>query len=292
MLQTWVTDGLVPADEATVSVFDRGFRAGEGVFETLRSYHGHVFRLAAHLDRARAGASTLGFRMPDDDLLRRAVTTTATANLDALSGGDAALRLTVTPGPVDPASAFPGTPVDGCTLVVTAQPLRLPERLYVEGITARTVPTSRELPQVKAVSYLAASMANASARAHGDDEALLTDRAGHVLEGAASNVFAVRDGRLVTPPVSAGILAGVTRAVTVELAAHLGLDLTERPVTLAELQQADEVFITATTREIVPVVRIDGAPIDTGRPGPVARRLHAAYRAAVDAEIAEASNAR
>ena len=286
MLQTWVGDRLVPAGEANVSVFDRGFRTGEGVFETLRSYGGHVFRLDAHLARARAGATTLGFDLPDDAVVRHAVEMTAAANLEPLHGGDAALRLTVTPGALDPTSAFPGTPTGPPTLVVTAQPLALPDAMYTDGITARTVPTTRELPQVKAVSYLAASMARLAAHRQGADEALLTDRDGHVLEGAGSNVFVVHRGRVATPPLDAGILAGVTRAVALEVARTADVEVAEHAVTVGDLMEADEVFVTATTREIVPVVRVDDHRIGDGRPGPVTRRLHATYRAAVQTEVA------
>lgn len=286
MLQAWVDGGLVPAAEARVSVFDRGFRTGEGVFETFRTYRGHVFRLGAHLDRAYAGAGELGFEPPDRAAVGGAVRATAEVNLAAIGGGDGVVRLTLTPGPLDPDSPFPGRTVGPPTVVVTAHPLAVDPTVHARGVSATPVPWSRELPHVKAVSHLSASLARARARDAGTDEALLTDGDGCVLEGAASNVFAVIDGTAVTPPVAAGILAGVTRMVTLELAARLELPVEERALALAELLAADEAFLTATTREIVPLVRVGEHQVGDGSPGPWSRRLHSAYREEVERERA------
>lgn len=280
----WLNGQLVPADAASVSVFDRGFRNGEGVFETFRSYQGHVFRLSDHLDRAYRGAEVLGFDPGPRDRLERAVTTTATHNLEALQGGDGALRLTVTPGRLVPSSPFPGTPDAGTTVVVTAHPLAIDVAIYRDGIAAVRVPLARELPHVKALSYLAPSLARAEARRRGAAEALLVDREGRILEGASSNVFAVLDGALVTPPVGAGILPGVTRTVVLEQAQELGLQVREEPLGSGLVGAADELFVTATTREVVPVVRLDDSPVGDGTPGAVTKELHEAYRRAVDAE--------
>lgn len=284
-LQAWVDGAVVPLDEARVSVLDQGFRTGEGVFETIRVYAGHPFRLDAHLDRAAAGAERLRFVPPDHAHLRAAVGELIAANA-AIVTGDLGLRLTLTGGPLDPESPFPGRPVGRPTVVATVQPLAIDPAIYTRGITAAVVPWARELPEIKAVSYLAASLARAQARERGADEALLTAGDGVVLEGAASNVFAVVDGGLVTPPLGAGLLAGVTRGVVLELAAALGLAVQERLVTVRELCAAAEVFVTASTREVVPLVRIDDEPVGTGAPGPVTQRLLAAYRAEVARERA------
>lgn len=278
MLQVWVGDGLVPADEAVVSVYDRGFRSGEGVFETLRAYGVHPFRLAAHLDRATAGAHALGFDLPARDLLEEAVRTTASANIDHHAGHDSAVRLTLTPGVLDPEAAL-GAPAAGHpTVVVTSHPLADDAAAARDGVEATAVPWSRELPDVKSVSYLSAAQARRRARELGVHEALLTDTTGHVLEGSFSNVFAVRRGRLRTPPTSAGILAGVTRGVVLEVAAALGLPVDEEPLTLEELVRADEAFLTASTRELIPLVRVTGRTVGDGRPGPVTAALHEGYR--------------
>jgi branched-chain amino acid aminotransferase len=287
VLQVWIDGQLVPAEDACISVYDRGFRSGEGVFETFRAYGRHVFRLDAHLERATRGAGFLGFTL-DPALLAEAVTATADVNLDVLEGRDSVVRLTATPGRLDATAPFPGRPVGAPTVVVTSHPLEVEPRVYAEGLRAAVVPWARELPDVKAVSYVAATVARAHARDQGADEALLTDPAGGVLEGASSNVFALVEGRLVTPPTSAGLLAGVTRGVVLEVAADVGVPVRERHLTVDELAGADEAFLTATTREVVPLVAVDGRSIGDGRPGPVTARLHEAYRDAVRREAAAA----
>jgi branched-chain amino acid aminotransferase len=275
-LVAWVDGELVPVARATVSVYDRGFRSGEGVFETLRAYGDHVFRLDAHLRRAEAGASELGFSLGDADAVADAVRRTATANLATLGGRDSALRLTVSAGSIDPTSDFPGRAVPGPTVAVTSHPL--PPPTWADGIRAVAVPLARELPHVKAVSYLVAVTAKRRARAVGADEALLTDTEGHVLEGASTNVFALVHGRLVTPPLDAGLLAGVTRSVVLEVAGRVPVEVEERPLPLAELLAAEEAFVTSTTRELVPLTAVGDEPIADGRPGPTTVALQRAYR--------------
>ncbi|MFN2556438.1 MAG: aminotransferase class IV [Nitriliruptorales bacterium] len=269
-----------------MSVFDRGFRYGEGVFETLRAYGTHPFRLEAHLDRAEDGARQLGFDLPSRPLLTEAILATAGANEGE---SDLALRVTVTPGLIDPDSPFPGRPLGSSNLVVTAQPIAYGEELYREGVSAAVVTVARELPHIKALSYLAAALARREAQRRGAEEALLTDARGMVLEGSYSNVFIVVGGLVLTPPLGAGILPGVTRAVTLEVAAELGVPVVERPLPLSELLGADEAFLTASTRELVPLVRVAGVPIGSGSPGPTTRNLHEGYRAEVRREITQAS---
>jgi branched-subunit amino acid aminotransferase/4-amino-4-deoxychorismate lyase len=290
-LLAWVDGELVPARNAKVSAYDRGFRSGEGVFETFRAYGDHVFRLEGHLRRAIAGAEELGFSPGPQGELARAVRSTATANLHALHGADSALRLTVSAGSIDPDSAFPGAPTGPPTVVVTSHRLVLDPSPQRHGFRAVAVPLARELPHVKAVSYLVAVTAKRRARREGADEALLTDLDGNVLEGASTNVFAVIGGRLVTPPTDAGLLAGVTRAVAIEVADRLRIAVDERPLPLSDLVGADEAFLTATTREIVPLVAVGDSPVGTGQPGPVTAAVLDGYRAAVDRERSAARNA-
>lgn len=284
MLLAWIDGQLLPATEATVSAYDLGFRSGAGVFETFRAYGEHVFRLQAHLRRAVEGAGQLGFEIDGRQRLAEAVTATCSANLEALEHRDSALRLVVTPGPIDPAGPFPGRPVGRPTVAVTSHRLLERPAIYREGIAVVTVPSTRPLPQVKSVSYVAATQARRRAREAGAEEALLARADGRVLEGASSNVFAVVDGRLITPPVEAGILAGVTRGVVLEVAARTDIEVEEDTLHADELTAADEVLITSTTREVVPVVAVDGHPVGTGEPGPVAARLLEGYRRVVDRE--------
>jgi branched-chain amino acid aminotransferase len=285
----WVDDRLVDAAQAVVSVYDRGFRSGEGVFETFRSYGTHPFRLAAHLDRAAAGASVLGFPLPRREVLTEALLRTAEANSD---GDDLVLRLTVTAGRIDPDSPFPGRPVGSPTTVVTAHPLLVPPETYERGVRAVLVTRTREVPDVKAVSYLAASLARQEARARGADEALLLGADGTILEGSYSNVFAVTTAGLITPPLRAGILPGVTRAVVIELAERAGMHVHHRPLRPDDLVGADEAFLTATTRELVPLVAVGSDLVGGGQPGEVTRSLHADYRDEVSREIRSAAGGR
>lgn len=275
-MTAWVDGELVPLERASVSVLDQGFRTGEGVFETMRAYGRHVFRLGPHLDRAATGAVRLGFEVPPQDQLAAAVQATVDANAEAAP--DLAVRLTVTPGPLDPYAPWPMSPLAQPTVVVTAHALRPSPAMYEHGVRAITVPWQRELADVKSVSHLSATMARRQARALGADEALLCDRDDHVAEGASSNVFAVSGARLLTPPLGPGLLAGVTRATVLELADELGVEVDRAPLPLAVLYAADEVFLTASTRELVPVVRVDETAVADGRPGALTRRLHAAYR--------------
>lgn len=271
-LVAWIDGRLVDAQQATVSVYDVGFRSGHGVFETMRAFGDHVFRLEAHLRRAVAGATELGFEL-DADVLHDAVRSTVQANLPVLGGADSAVRLTTSAGTLDSDSTFPGTRAAGPTIVVTSHVLAPPPG----RATAVSIPVTRDLPHVKATSYLAALTAGRRAREQGADEALLTTADGQVLEGASSNLFLVLGGRLRTPPVADGLLAGITRGVVVEIAAPLGLDVDETSFDLGTIRAAQEAFITASTRGIVPLVAVDGQPVGDGTPGPVTGRLQAAY---------------
>lgn len=278
-LHAWVNGHLVDAATATIPATDRGFRSGEGVFETLRCYGGHVFRLDAHLRRAVEGAEQLGIEV-ERELLAEAIGSTVRANTRAHSTPDTVVRLTLSAGPIEVTSAFPGTPTGTPTIVVTTHDLLADPGLAGRGIGVRSVALTRSVAHLKSVSYLAAIVAQRQARAAGADDALLVTDDAHaqVLEGAAGNVLAITGRRLHTPPDDGRLLAGIARAVVLASAADLGLEVVEAPLTLAELHRADEVAMTSSVREVVPVVAVDGRAIGDGRPGPHTATLHAAYR--------------
>lgn len=282
-LLAYVDGRLVPASRATVSAFDRGFRSGEGVFETLRAYGDHPFRLDAHLERAAAGAAELGFDPPARASLAAAVRTLVAANLPRVGGADTAVRLTISAGVVDPSSPLPGTPVGEPTVVATSHHLG-PGALAPLPARAVTVPLVRELAHVKSVSYVVALTARRRAREAGADEALLVGSDGEVREAATSNVFVVHGTTLVTPPTDAGLLAGVTRQVLLEVAGGAGFSVEQRRLELAELHAADEALLTASTRGVIPLVEVDERPIGGGVPGPATSRLRAAYLAEIERE--------
>ncbi|MGH7436915.1 MAG: aminotransferase class IV [Polyangiaceae bacterium] len=272
---------LVGAEAAFVSVYDRGFLFGDAVFEVLRTYGGRPFALDAHVARLRGSAARVAMALPwDDAVLRRDVEQTVAA----AGGGDLYVRVVVTRGS-GPMSLDPDTA--GAPLrVVLAQPVAPPAReAYARGIAAITMRVRRtvddtEAEGAKVTNYLPNLLAIRAAKARGGAEALVVDASGHVLEGATSNVFAVVRGTLVTPPESAGILAGITRRHVIDAARRSGMQVEEDGLPLETLVGADEAFITSSIREVLPVVKVDDRVVGPGTPGPVARRLHRALREA------------
>jgi branched-chain amino acid aminotransferase len=283
---------LVPPAEALVSVFDRGFLYGDSVYEVVRTYGGRPFELEAHLARLVRSAQRIGLA-PRWDARRTAAEIDRT--LEASAGedlpdpeaapwnvGERYVRVIMTRGSgelaLDPALA-----VDPRAIVIVT-PLRgPPARAYREGVKlavagVRHAPPGATDPTAKTGARVDYVLAVRDARAAGAHEALLLDERGFVTEGASSNVFAVRGGRLETPPLAAGILEGVTRGVVVGLARAMGIGVEEASLRTADLQASEEVFITSTVREILPVARLGDHTVGSGRPGPVTARLHEAFR--------------
>lgn len=270
----------VDPEAASVSIFDRGFLYGDSVFEVLRTYAGVPFELELHLERLEASAALLGLEMP----VRRDVLVDEIARAHAESEEpESALRVVITRGKsphgLDPRGATGGT------RIVVAQPIRRPpEPAYADGVAVRLVAgrargASGVDPRAKSGNYLGSVLAQAEASAAGAHEALLLDARGQVTEGATSNVFAVFGGVLITPPVSAGILDGITRRMVLRLAAEGGRRALELPLTREALAEADEAFITSSIREILPICQIDDRVL--GPPGPVTRELRQAFDALV-----------
>ena len=277
-------DGVLRApSEAVVSVYDRGFLYGDSVFETVRTYGGEPFALDEHLARLERSAERVAMSLPIDRGTLRAEVHAALAHAGNAESY-ARIMLTRGAGPVGleaPAEARP-------LRVVLVEPLRLPPAAqYREGIAAITVRTERAADAAhgaKVGNYLASLLALREARQAGAAEALLLDAAGNVLEGTTCNVFIVEAGAtLRTPPESAGILAGITRAHILGAARAAGVQVEEGPIPRARLLAAAEVFVCSSIRELVPVVAVDGLTIASGAPGPVTRRLHSAFRRAVGA---------
>lgn len=286
---------LVPPAEATISVFDRGFLYGDSVYEVVRTYGRRPFELEAHLARLARSAARLALTLPwDPARIRRELLRTIEAapppavdpEAAPWNQGQLSLRLVMTRGSgelgLDPALA-----VDPRALVI-ASPLRAPPlAAYREGVACRIVGVRHDAPEAAdAVAKTGAHVANVlavrEARAAGAHEALLLGHGGQVTEGASSNVFAVREGVLLTPPLAIGILAGVTRAVVLELAREAHLSVGEVPLRPEDLASADEVFVTSTAREILPVTTLDARPVGSGQVGGVTTRLAGLFRARAD----------
>jgi branched-chain amino acid aminotransferase len=275
-------DGVVIAPErAVVSVFDRGFLFGDGVFESLRVYGGRAFAASEHIARLARSAGVLGFTLPVGG---RDLEAELDAAIAASSLEDAYARVILTRGAANPVSlAPPAEPTP--TRVILVQPLRVPSRaVYAAGLRAVTLPLSPgaeggPASRAKLLSYTASILALERARAQGAEEAIFVTAEGFVCDASTSNVVVVRgDGSLVTPPDGPGVLAGITRGHVVDLARAMGAPCSFEPVTLAELIDAREILLTSSVREIVSVVSLDGRAIGDGAPGEKARSLHRAYR--------------
>ncbi len=271
---------IVPLEEARVPILDNGFVFGDSVYEVLRTYGGRPFESGRHLRRMRASADRLGIAIPasDTELLAR-----VRALLARAGKVESYVRIVVTRGVGD--SSYDFDAVVGPTVVMIQKPLlTLPERQYVEGIRVSAVDVRRNStqsldPAIKSSNLLNNILALRQARARGAVEPVLLNLDGFVAEGASTNVFVVENGTLRTPPLSAGILAGITREVVLELASSLDIPLREEPLELAELLGADEAFLSSTTKEVLPIRQVDESLIADGRPGRITRKLMDAFRA-------------
>jgi branched-chain amino acid aminotransferase len=283
---------LVADSEARVSVFDRGFLYGDGVFESLRAVGGGVFRLDRHLQRLRRSADGIGLDLPV------ALSGLAAAVGDLLEANrlrDARIRVTVTRG-----AGRPGEYVEAdgpATVVISSSGFGgLDPALHREGVAA-AIPSRRQIPaealdpQIKSTSRLGSVLARREARNRGAFEAILLDGLGNLTEGTVSNVFLVEGGRLRTPPAPSGGLPGITREAVIEIARAASIEVTEEPLPSRRLFAADEVFLTNTSWEVLPVVRVEGRPVGGGIPGAVARDLLERYRDVLRRECATAAAA-
>ncbi len=269
----FVNGQFMPLAEAVVSVEDRGFQFGDGVYEVIRTYGGRPFQLNAHLARLERSAKAIDLPCP----LSSAQWAERVAEGIRLAGyQECKVYLQLTRGPAPRDHVFP-TAVHP-TVVMTVRELHLLSEGLRSGVGAITIPDFRwGRCDIKSIGLLANVLARQRAKEAGAFEAIFI-RDGEVTEGAVSNVMIVRRGVLVTAPEGEHILSGVTRSLVLELARKEGLAVQERPVSEAELRGADEVFLTGTTVEVLPVNRIDGITIGSGRPGPVASLLAARFR--------------
>ncbi|MBI4389519.1 MAG: aminotransferase class IV [Nitrospinae bacterium] len=265
----------VGLEEARVSVLDRGFCYGDGLFETMRSYRGAIFRLELHLERLRRSAGLLDLPLP---LTQNELVSIVETTLKLNACPEAYVRVTLTRGESAPGLLFDDNASP--TLVVFVKPFDpVPDEWRRDGVPAVLFPSSAcrtgGLPaQVKSCNYLSQIVLRNEARRKGATEGLLLDADGRVTEGTTSNIFLVEDGVLKTPPANQYVLPGITRQVVMEIAGALGIPCFEENLTADDLRRADEVFLTNTGIEILPVCRIDGAAVGDGKPGYWTRLLH------------------
>jgi D-alanine transaminase len=268
---------FVSASEARVNVDDRGFLFGDGVYEAVRALDGVLFEGDAHLQRLRRGMAGLEFGPhPSTGAALLLEISERLLELNDLLDGHALVYLQVTRGVAARTHHFP-VPSVPPTVFVSATRFVPPTELQENGAAAVTHADQRwQRCDLKTVNLLPNVLAKQHARESGATEALLV-RDGVVTEGSHTNVFAVFDGELHTHPCTSEILHGITRAVVLRLARERGLVTVERPILASDLRLADEVFLTGTTTDVIPITRIDGEPVGSGRPGPTARLLLERY---------------
>jgi branched-chain amino acid aminotransferase len=266
--------------DAKVSVFDHGLLYGDGVFEGIRAYNGRVFKLKEHIDRLFYSAKAILLEIP---MSHAELTQATVATIRANKLRDCYVRLIVTRG-VGTLGLNPRTCKKPSVIIIAGKIQVYPPELYAKGMDIVTVPTVRNLhsavnPAVKSLNYLNNILAKIEANNAGVEEAVMLNAAGFVAECTADNLFIIKNGELLTPPLSAGALYGITRATVIELALQSGMKVSEPNLTRYDLFNADECFLTGTGAEIMPVVKIDGRVIGDGQPGLLTRKLVSDYRA-------------
>ena len=271
----YVNGCYVALEEAKVSILDRGFTYGDGVFETLRAYDGKIFRIERHLERLHRSAEALFMKLPESPETLEAI---LYETLRRNPWPDAILRFNVSRG--ESATSIdidPGLPP---TLTILVRPHEsLAESCYRDGVSVYLVPDSAPRVaglsgQVKSANFLSQILVRKIAQDRGAWDGIMLDLEGRVCDAATSNIFIVHQDALKTPRLNEYVLAGITRREVMELATRLDLACREEDLRADDLKQADEVFLTNTGIEILPVVEVDGQQIGKGQPGPLTRKLH------------------
>ncbi len=277
-MKVWIDGQVVGASDARIPVTDHGLLYGDGLFEGLRVAGRGVFRLADHLDRLASGARAIGLALPGG---KAKLATVVLETARAYDREQAYLRLIVTRGDgalgVDPVSCKEPR------LICIAGRIELfPAEKRERGLDLVTASQRRPAadmldPRIKSLNYMPSVLAKREARLRGADDALLLNATGHVAEASVANLFAVKDGTLVTPPVTDGALSGITRASVLEIAASEGIAAREQSLGRFDLFDADEVFLTGTGAGIVPVASLDGAPIGAAAERPITTHIRTAF---------------
>jgi branched-chain amino acid aminotransferase len=278
----WLDGKWHDRESAVISVYDHGLLYGDGVFEGIRVYGGKIFKLAEHLDRLYDSAHAIWLNIPISKQEMVEITEEAVRR----SGiAEAYIRHIVTRGVGDLGLDPRKCPKPSVLIIVDTIKL-WPEEVYETGlkvVTAGTPIPQRESlsPRVKSLNYLAHILAKIEGIQAGADEVIMLDGSGSVAEGSGQNIFVVKQGRIRTPPVFAGILKGVTRDVVIDLARRAGYDMQETMLNRYDIYTADEAFFTGTASEIVAIRQLDGRLIGSGRSGPVTRDLRTRFQALV-----------
>lgn len=283
MMFIYLNGKLVPEEKALVSVFDHGFLYGDGIYETMRSYRGIVFLIDEHIKRLFRSGNLIRLKIPqsEEEIKKSIYRTLKKNNLK-----DAYIRLSISRG-----SGEIGLDPELCKeptfVIITKRFNEYPEELYRKGVTVSIVNTRRNAPEalnpkIKSLNFLNNILAKIEAKEAGTYEAIMLNYRGYLTEGTITNIFFVKRGSIFTPSIEAGILDGITRDLIIRVAERNGKNVKEGLYTPEDLYSADEAFITNTTLEILPVIKIDKNVIGKGIPGSVTKDLHRNYRKEVE----------
>jgi branched-chain amino acid aminotransferase len=282
-LQVYIGGAYYPKSQAKISVYDHGLLYGDGVFEGIRAYNGVVFKLKEHIDRLYRSAHAITLQIP---LTKEGMTEAVLETLRKNKLKDSYIRLVVTRG-VGDLGLDPRKCPKPSVIIITDTIVLHDSSAKETGITTliswvRRNPVDTTTHEIKSLNYLNSVLAKIEANANGADEAICLDKNGFISEGVGENLFIVKDGKLFTPPSSTGALAGITSQVVIKLANGLGYTVTEANITPFQLFTADEAFFTGTAAEIVPIREVNKRQIGSGRAGPVAKKLIAAFEKVIE----------
>jgi branched-chain amino acid aminotransferase len=278
-LKIYIDGTLYEQSEAKISVFDHGLLYGDGVFEGIRFYQDRVFRLDEHMDRLWDSAKAITLDIP---LSRAAMIEATLETIRHNDLHDGYIRLLVTRG-VGSLGLSPDSCRRPSVIIIAATIALYPESLYEKGLTmatcsVRRIPPAALSPRIKSLNYLNNILAKIEAQQADAAEGVMLNEQGYVAECTGDNLFVIKNGRISTPPINAGILAGVTRSVVFELAEKNGIPIKEEDLTRYDILVADECFLTGTAAEVIAAVQLDRRPIGNGQPGPITLKLVEEFR--------------
>jgi branched-chain amino acid aminotransferase len=269
-------------EDAKISVLDHGLLFGDSIYETLRTYNGKPFLFSRHFARLEHSAKAIDLQLP----------WTRSKTLEeirkTLFAGECRIRLVFTRG-VGDVAADVETCTDPTPIIIVVPLVVPPERIYKEGVEVviSTVRRSSRFADLKTGSLIHQVLARREAKARHAYEAILLTADEKLSDGITSNIYIVRDGKLLTPSRDAGIIEGITRGVVLDLAREMGIEVTEGLFDIDAIERADEMFLTSSTREVVPIAGVEGKPVGNGQPGPITLKLLRAYRSAVQSLASE-----
>ena len=281
-LQIYIAGEFYDKENAKISVYDHGLLYGDGVFEGMRSYNGKVFKMQQHLDRLWESAHSILLQIPiDKTQMNDAVYETLKIN-DITDGY---IRLIVTRG-AGTLGLDPNRTSDPQVIIIADKIALYPPELYENGLEIITAATIRNHPaalnaRIKSLNYLNNILAKIEGLQAGCQEALMLNHKGDVAECTGDNIFIVKSGKLLTPPIDAGILAGITRQAVIDIAQEKNIEVHEITLSKHDVYTADECFLTGSAAEVIPVIKVDSREIGTGKPGPITKDLLAGFRAAI-----------